>query len=88
MPAIVIYSKDWCGYCQAAKQLLTRLGYQYEDIDVTHDVARYQEMRQRSNRSTVPQIFIDGVSVGGYTDLSALVRDQKLLPAAGVGNSD
>jgi len=45
-------------------------------------------MRQRSNRTTVPQIFIDGVSVGGYTDLSALVRDQKLLPAAGGSNSD
>jgi glutaredoxin 3 len=88
MPAIVIYSKDWCGYCHAAKQLLTKLGYQYEDIDVTHDLARYQEMRQRTDRSTVPQIFIDGVSVGGYTDLCALVRDNKLLPASNLGNSD
>jgi glutaredoxin 3 len=88
MPAIVIYSKDWCGYCHAAKQLLSSLGYAYEDIDVTHDVPRYQEMRQRSGRTTVPQIFIDDVSIGGYTDLNALVREKKLLPAAAAGNSD
>lgn len=82
MPTIVIYTKDWCGYCNAAKQLLKQLGYAYEEVDVTHDVGRYQQMRQLSGRSTVPQIFIDGVAVGGYTDLFALVREKKLLPAA------
>ncbi len=78
MTAIVIYTKDWCGYCHAAKQLLTQLGYKFEEIDVTNDVVRYQEMRERSGRTTVPQIFIDGVSVGGYNEFSALVRAKQL----------
>ena len=78
MAAIVIYTKDWCGYCHCAKQLLTSLGYRFEEIDVTHDVSRYQEMRERSGRTTVPQIFIDGVGVGGYNELSALVRGKQL----------
>ncbi len=79
MATIVIYTKDWCGYCHAAKQLLTQLGYKFEDIDVTHDLARYQQMRELSGgRSTVPQVFIDGVSVGGYTELAALMRAGQL----------
>jgi len=80
MAAIVIYTKDWCGYCHSAKQLLASLGYKFEEIDVTHDLSRYQEMRQRSGRSTVPQIFIDGVSVGGYNDLSLMFREKRLPP--------
>jgi glutaredoxin 3 len=78
MAAIVIYTKDWCGYCHSAKQLLGTLGYKFEEIDVTDNLQRYQEMRQRSGRSTVPQIFIDGVSVGGYNELSTMFREKRL----------
>jgi glutaredoxin 3 len=81
MTEITIYTKDWCGYCHAAKHLLTQLGYQYTDIDVTHDVARYQEMRGKAKgRSTVPQIFVNGESIGGYTDLRELVKNKQLPP--------
>ena len=75
MPKTEIYTKDWCGYCRAAKQLLAQLGYAFEEIDVTHDEAGYQQMLARSPGSrTVPQIFIDGKSIGGYTDLYEKVR--------------
>ena len=81
MPDIEIYTKDWCGYCRAAKSLLDRLGYQYRDIDVTHDMATYRAMVARADgRTTVPQVFIDGTGVGGYTELSALARMNKLPP--------
>lgn len=74
---VIIYTKDWCGYCRAAKQVLSQLGLSYEEVDVTHDAARYQEMLDRSEgRRTVPQIFIDGEGIGGYTELVALVRQQ------------
>jgi len=79
MPKIEVYTKDWCGYCRAAKQLLTQLGYPYEEIDVTHDVAGYQQMLARAPGSrTVPQIFFDGVNIGGYTDLYEQVRSGKI----------
>lgn len=81
MTSVVIYTKDWCGYCNAAKQILDRLGYKYDEIDVTNDLARYQEMRQLSGgRHTVPQIFFDGVSIGGYNELSTLFREKRLPP--------
>lgn len=83
MPEIEIYTKDWCGYCRAAKSLLERLGYTYREIDVTYDSELWRAMVARSDgRSTVPQIFVDGRGIGGYTDLSALVRNGAFPPAA------
>lgn len=82
MNQIVIYTKDWCGYCRAAKQLLERLGCDFEEIDVTTDLERYRWMVQLADgRSTVPQIFVDGVGIGGYTDLARLVSEQRFPPA-------
>lgn len=72
---VVIYTKDWCGYCSAAKKLLETCNLDYEEIDVTNDSVRFQEMLQRSEgRRTVPQIFIDGKGIGGFTDLYQLVN--------------
>ena len=72
MGEILIYTKDYCGYCARAKALLTAKGAAYTEIDVTHDAALQAEMMERSGRRTVPQIFIDGRHVGGYDDLAAL----------------
>ena len=69
---ILIYSKAWCGYCAAAKDLLTRKDAEFEDIDVDKDRAALQRMIDDSGGRTVPQIFINGNSIGGYTDLAAL----------------
>ena len=76
---VEIYTKDWCGYCHAAKSLLKQLNLPYNEIDVTRDHAKYDEMLKiSSGRTSVPQIFIDGVGIGGYTDLSRLVREDRL----------
>ncbi|MDT8399487.1 MAG: glutaredoxin [Pseudomonadales bacterium] len=75
MPEVVIYTKNWCGFCHAAKALLDQLKVPYQEIDVTNDRTRYVEMvKKAAGRTSVPQIFIDGKGIGGYTDLDAMVR--------------
>ena len=76
---IVVYSQPFCGYCSAAKRLLTQKGAAFTEFDVMFDSGRRSEMLSRSGgRSTVPQIFIDGRNVGGYDDLSALDKAGEL----------
>ena len=72
MEKIEIYSKEWCPYCTKAKALLRSKQLEYEEIDVTSDAASELIMVERSQRRTVPQIFIDELSVGGYDDLAQL----------------
>ncbi len=73
MPAITIYSKSWCPYCDRAKSLLASKGQEWSEIDVEADPARLSEMIQRSGgRRTVPQIFIGERYVGGFDELAAL----------------
>lgn len=81
MPTIQIYTTDACGYCTAAKGYLTRKGATaIEEIRVDLDPRKREEMVARSQRRTVPQIFIDGRHVGGFDDMVALDRAGKLLP--------
>lgn len=84
MAKVEMYTTMWCGYCARARGLLNRKGVAFEDIDVEADSSKRDEMIQRANgRTTVPQIFIDGVHVGGSDDLAALDRDGKLDPMLG-----
>jgi glutaredoxin 3 len=78
MSRVEIYTKRWCAFCQMAKTLLARAGLRFEEHDVTSDPQKEQEMRNRSGRQTVPQIFIDGSPVGGYSELSAMHAAGKL----------
>ena len=79
MAQVVIYRTNYCGYCDMAKRLFTELGVEFEEIDVTNDHAmRIKLVELTGGRRTVPQIFIDGVSVGGYTDVAALQRTGEL----------
>ena len=64
MPNLEVYSKEWCPYCAKAKALLKSKGLSYQEINVTSDEALQQQMITRSGRRTVPQIFLDGVSIG------------------------
>lgn len=70
MSQVVIYTKNYCPYCARAKHLLTRKGFAFEEIDVTFDPEGQQEMIERSGRRTVPQVFVDGVHLGGSDDLA------------------
>jgi glutaredoxin 3 len=84
MPEIAIYTTRFCPYCHAAKQLLTRKGVEFTEIDVSGDPKGRSEMVARANgRMTVPQIFIGSTHVGGYDELSALERAGKLDPLLG-----
>ena len=77
-PRIEVYHKTWCPYSRAALALLDEKGAVYEDIDVTDDRVREAEMVERSGRTSVPEIFVDGALVGGYDDLAALDDDGRL----------
>lgn len=80
-PRILVYSTPFCGYCAAAKRLLTAKGAQYTEIDVMMDPARRQEMLAKSGGlRTVPQIFIDGRHIGGFDELNALDKAGDLDP--------
>ena len=72
MRRIEIYTKDWCRHCVSAKALLRNKGFAYEEIDVTDDAEQEEVMQTRSARRSVPQIFVDGVHLGGFDKLVAL----------------
>ena len=72
MRLIEIYTKDWCSYCAAAKQVLDARGVPYHEIDVTTDTLAYQEMVERSRHRSAPQAFIGSRHLGGHDDLLSL----------------
>ena len=72
MSDVTMYTRRFCGFCTAAKRLLSDKGVAFKEIDATGDPARRNEMIERSGRFTFPQIFIGARHVGGYTDLHAL----------------
>lgn len=80
MAQVVIYTTNYCPYCTAAKALLRRKNVNFEEIDVTDDPGRRNEMEQLSQRWTVPQIFIDGQPIGGYDDMNRLDLNGMLDP--------
>ena len=65
----IIYSKDMCPYCVRAKQLLEQKGIAYEERVIGRGYTKEQLLEAVPNARTVPQIFLDGMLVGGYDDL-------------------
>jgi glutaredoxin 3 len=81
MARVEIYTKIFCSFCARAKRLLGDKGVDYEEHDITLGGPKRAEMIQRAGgRTTVPQVFIDGVHVGGSDDLHALDADGRLDP--------
>jgi len=79
MPTVEIYTQPWCPFCERAVHILTTKGVSFQEIDAPNGSTARAEARQRSGgRSTVPQIFIDGRSIGGCDELMALDRAGKL----------
>lgn len=79
MQPIEIYTTPLCGYCHAAKRLLTQKGASYSEIDLSQQPERRAEMMERSSGGrTVPQIFIGDTHVGGCDELYGLERSGKL----------
>jgi glutaredoxin 3 len=81
MKPVEIYTTPLCGYCHAAKRLLTQKGAVFTEIDVSRDLALRAAMTRRSNGGrTVPQIFVGDIHVGGCDDLYALEQAGRLDP--------
>lgn len=72
MAKVVIYTTRYCPYCFGAKALLRSKNIEFEEIDVTDDLAQRAEMERLSARRTVPQIFIDAYPIGGYDEARRL----------------
>ncbi len=87
MAEIVMYSKSWCPYCNRAKSLLTEKGQTWTEIDIEEQPAERDTMIERSDRQTVPQIFIGGEHIGGFDDLALLDQQGKLDPLLAEGGN-
>lgn len=80
MTDVLIYSTGVCPYCVAAKNFLNNKGVGYTEVRIDTDPARRQEMLDRARRTSVPQIFIGDVHVGGYDDMVRMDRAGELQP--------
>jgi glutaredoxin 3 len=79
MKSITIYTGPLCNFCDAAKRLLVRNNAEYKEINIaTTDGAMDEMIKKANGRRTVPQIFFDEQHIGGYDDIRALEKENKL----------
>jgi len=83
--AVVIYVTEYCGFCRMAEGLLRRKSIAFEAVDVTHSADARSWLIETTGQRTVPQVFIHGRSIGGYSELSALDRAGKLAALLAAG---
>ena len=75
---IKMYTRGYCSFCYAAKNLLAKRGLAYEEISISDNPSVEREMRKLTGGRTVPQIVIDGRPIGGYSELVELDMDGEL----------
>ncbi|MGD8109544.1 glutaredoxin 3 [Vibrio sp. NTOU-M3] len=75
MSQIILYTKHYCPHCKAAKLTLKNMGLAYQEIDVSDSPSLFNEMTKRSQRKTVPQIFVGTQHIGGNQDLNASIHN-------------
>lgn len=78
MRKVKIYTTPWCGFCHRAKRLLAQHDVPFDEIDVDGDAETRAWLRDVSGQRTVPQIFFDEESIGGCSDLEALIATHQL----------
>ena len=79
-PEITVYTSASCGYCVAAKQFLKSRGLAWREVRIDTDPAERAKMVAAAGRTSVPQIFVGAVHVGGYDDMIALHREGRFEP--------
>lgn len=85
MKDVTVYTTDYCPYCRQAERFLTEKRVPFQNVDVTGDDALRAKLVELSGgRRTVPQIFIGGEPIGGYSDLIELHQAGKLAGLLGV----
>ena len=87
MMQIKIYTKAYCSYCYAAKNLLVKRGLAFDEAELSGNLEAEQEMRDLTGGRTVPQILIDGTPIGGFTELVELDRTGQLKAAKITSNA-
>jgi glutaredoxin 3 len=88
MARVEIYTKTWCPYCGFAKAFLEDKNIRFREIDVTIDSRLEREMRERSGRRSVPQVFVGDRHIGGCDDLVAAERSGLLAEFLQVGDEE
>jgi glutaredoxin 3 len=79
MKSVTIYTGPLCNFCEAAKRLLARNNAEYKEINIaTTDGAMDEMIKKANGRRTVPQIFFEEQHIGGYDDIRALEKENKL----------
>ena len=79
MKNVTVYMGPMCAFCDAAKRLLSRKNIPYKEINIAIEEGKMHEMLSKSNgKRTIPQIFFDNHHVGGYEELRALEKENKL----------
>ena len=73
--SVTIYTKDLCGYCDAAKSLLRKMHVQFDEAKIGTDITREELLEIAPNARTAPQIVINNKVVGGYDDLVAYIEN-------------
>ena len=84
MAEIEIYTPPFCGFCHAAKKLLEKKGVAYTEIDVKMKSDKRREMTERSGKSSVPQIFVDGEHLGDCMEIMEMDADDELAARLGL----
>ena len=80
MKNITIYTGPLCNYCDAAKRLLIRNNATFKEINIAKvDGARDEMIKKANGKKTIPQIFFDDQHIGGYDEVRALEKENKLL---------
>ena len=74
---VIIYTTGYCPYCTRAKSLLSKKAVLFKEIDVSSRPDLRSWTRARTGQRTVPQVFVNGEALGGFTDIAAL--DQRGL---------
>lgn len=75
---VVVYTKESCPYCIRAKNLLNQKGVPFVEHNLENKPQELAELKERTGWKTVPQIFIDGQLIGGFSELAALETQGKL----------
>ncbi len=79
MKNITMYTGPLCNFCDAAKRLFARNNLSYKEIDIsTKDGLRDEMIKKANGKRTIPQIFFDDQHIGGYDEVRALEKENKL----------
>ena len=75
---VVVYTADWCGYCDRAKRLLRQRSIDFHEVNVDQEPGFRSRLMELTGRMTVPQVLIGGQPIGGFDELRALDRAGRL----------